>query len=249
MAFTTLVFFQVVLLLGYGYAHLGARLLSARRQALLHLLLIPLAALVPLVQAIAKAGLKPARLLVALPAGAVDQVAWSLHDSQGNKLTTGSFKPSALGGFDLSITLPKTPNLGDAYLNFEVQAGRMKAASFAHSLQIQEFRRPEYEVKASADAGPHLVGGHADLEVSAQYFAGGPLASAEVHFGPHPRAVDLDPVVRADVFEHETPIHAGQAGVLARDIALGQSDRVPLFAADGDFVAHERNDGRSALII
>ena len=89
-----------------------------------------------------------------LPAGAVDQVAWSLHDSQGNKLTTGSFKPSALGGFDLSITLPKTPNLGDAYLNFEVQAGRMKAASFAHSLQIQEFRRPEYEVKASADAGP-----------------------------------------------------------------------------------------------
>ena len=51
------------------------------------------------------------------------------------------------------------------------------------------------------------------------------------------------------VLEHEAPIHARQAGVLARDIALGQSDRVPLFAADGDFVAHERNDGRSALII
>jgi hypothetical protein len=42
---TTLVFFQVVLLLGYGYAHLGARFLGPRRQALLHLLLIPLAAL------------------------------------------------------------------------------------------------------------------------------------------------------------------------------------------------------------
>ena len=119
---------------------------------------------------------------LALPDRAVTQLAWTLHDSQGNKLSTGTLKPSALGGFDLSITLPKTPNLGDAYVHFEVQAGTMKAASFSHSFQIQEFRRPEYEVKASAGEGPHLVGGHADLNVSAQYFSGGPLANAEVHW-------------------------------------------------------------------
>ncbi|WP_293271948.1 alpha-2-macroglobulin family protein [Nannocystis sp.] len=117
-----------------------------------------------------------------LPAGAASELRYSLVDSQGNKLLAGTVKPNALGGFDLGLTLPKTPNLGDAYLNLEVASGTMKDQSYSHHLQIQEFRRPEYEVKASAGEGPHLVGGHADLTVSAQYFAGGPLANAEVHW-------------------------------------------------------------------
>ncbi|HEY0137632.1 MAG TPA: Ig-like domain-containing protein, partial [Nannocystis sp.] len=115
-----------------------------------------------------------------LPTSAVKDLRWTLHDSQGNKLLTGTTKVNALGGFDLSLTLPRTPNLGHAGLTFEVTAGTMKGQSWAHGLQIQEFRRPEYEVKARASEGPHLIGSHADLTVSAQYFAGGPLANAEV---------------------------------------------------------------------
>ena len=49
-----------------------------------------------------------------------------------------------------------------------------------HVFQIQEFRRPEYEVSASLSEGPHIAGGHALATVSASYFAGGPLPSAEV---------------------------------------------------------------------
>jgi len=115
-----------------------------------------------------------------LPTTAVKEVRYTLHDSQGNKLLTGTRAINALGGFDLSLTLPKTPNLGYANLELVVTSGTMKGQSWSHGLQIQEFRRPEYEVKARAGEGPHLVGGHADLTVSAQYFAGGPLANAEV---------------------------------------------------------------------
>jgi len=42
---TCLVFFQAALLVGYGYAHLSTRLLNARRQTLLHLLILALSCL------------------------------------------------------------------------------------------------------------------------------------------------------------------------------------------------------------
>lgn len=42
---TCLVFFQAALLVGYGYAHISTRLLSARRQTILHLLILALSCL------------------------------------------------------------------------------------------------------------------------------------------------------------------------------------------------------------
>lgn len=119
---------------------------------------------------------------LALPGAAAREVRYTLHDSQGNKLLTGTRPVNALGGFDLALPLPRTPNLGHAHLELEVVAGTMKGQQYGHTLQIQEFRRPEYEVKARASEGPHIVGGHADLTVSAQYFAGGALASAETRW-------------------------------------------------------------------
>ncbi len=44
---------------------------------------------------------------------------------------------------------------------------------------MQEFRRPEFEVKATAGEGPFFAGGSAPLEVKASYYAGGPLPDAE----------------------------------------------------------------------
>jgi hypothetical protein len=117
---------------------------------------------------------------LALPGDAAREVQYTLRDSQGNELRSGTHALNALGGFDLALELPKTPNLGHAQLELKVASGRMREASHYHAIQIQEFRRPEYEVTARADEGPHMVGGHADLTVAARYFAGGALAGAEV---------------------------------------------------------------------
>lgn len=119
---------------------------------------------------------------LALPADAAKELKYTLSDSQGNKLATGTRTLAALGGFDLTLALPKTPNLGYANLELEVTQGTMRGQSFGHGLQIQEFRRPEYEVTARADEGPHFVGGHAALTVAAKYFSGGPLPGADVHW-------------------------------------------------------------------
>ena len=57
----------------------------------------------------------------------------------------------------------------------------MSGLSHYHSFQIQEFRRPEFEVVARNETtGPYFVGEHATVAVEAKYFAGGPLTNAEV---------------------------------------------------------------------
>ena len=96
-------------------------------------------------------------------AGQVSAVHYRVVDPVGNELTKGTAKISALGGFDVAFTLPRTPNLGHAQVYLEAK-GRMTGTAY-HGFQIQEFRRPEYEVSATASQGPHMIGGGADVTV------------------------------------------------------------------------------------
>jgi len=115
-------------------------------------------------------------------AGMVRDVDYVLRDSQGNKVKSGSLTLNTFGAFDTTLTLPKTMNLGGA--SFELSA-RTKAkdtpgAQYWHSFEVQEFRRPEYEVTTALSEGPHLVASHAIATVNAKYYAGGALPNADV---------------------------------------------------------------------
>ncbi|MCA9514389.1 MAG: Ig-like domain-containing protein [Myxococcales bacterium] len=120
----------------------------------------------------------------ALPAGAVQQVRYTVVGPRGNELKKGEVQVDRYGGFDLRFDLPDTPNLGWARIELDTGADpkRLDGGSYQHSFQIEEFRRPEFEVSARASEGPHLVGGHATMTVNASYFAGGPLPNAEVRW-------------------------------------------------------------------
>ncbi len=109
-------------------------------------------------------------------------VAYSLKDSRGNEITRGALPLNALGGFDTSFKLPGTMNLGNATLALEAQGGSGSVLNrqTQHYFQVQEFRRPEFEVSATLSEGPHIIGGHAMAEVNAAYYAGGGLPNAEV---------------------------------------------------------------------
>lgn len=122
---------------------------------------------------------------VGLLAGAFSNVSYSLIDSRSNEITKGALSVNALGGFDTSFKLPDTMNLGDAHLILKPEPENAEAFTdgskfYSHNFQVQEFRRPEFEVSAQASAGPHIVGSHALTTVSASYFAGGALAGADV---------------------------------------------------------------------
>jgi uncharacterized protein YfaS (alpha-2-macroglobulin family) len=120
---------------------------------------------------------------VGLVGPGLEQISYLVTGSQGNTLDEGIAEVNNLGGFDLAFSVPENANLGYAQIQFNAHINRTQISgiSYYHSLQIQEFRRPEFEVVARNEStGPYFVGGHATVAVEANYFAGGPLPNAEV---------------------------------------------------------------------
>jgi hypothetical protein len=112
--------------------------------------------------------------------GSVTNVSYSVHDATGKEISSGMAAVNEIGGFDTKFTLPKTPNLGSTEIRF-VAAGRM-SGSFGHTIHVEEFRRPEFEVSSHASQGPFIVGTSADITASAKYYAGGPLPDAPIRW-------------------------------------------------------------------
>ncbi|MHB2019324.1 MAG: Ig-like domain-containing protein, partial [Candidatus Xenobia bacterium] len=102
----------------------------------------------------------------------VKALPWHLFDSRGNEVGKGTVEVGPLGGFEMHFTLPDRMNLGSARVQFD--------NGFTHSFDVQEFRRPEFEVSAEAGEGPFFLGETASASVHASYYAGGALPGAPV---------------------------------------------------------------------
>ncbi|MEJ2758886.1 MAG: Ig-like domain-containing protein, partial [Anaerolineales bacterium] len=114
-----------------------------------------------------------------------EAVNYTVIGPQGNDLLSGSAPLNATGGFDFSFTIPEEVNLGYAQVYFTLPGSSSGAdnTQYYHSFQIQEFRRPEFEVTARNETtGPYFVDGEATVAVEAAYYAGGPLPSAETNW-------------------------------------------------------------------
>jgi len=117
-------------------------------------------------------------------AEAARTVTWTLLDSRRNQIAQGEAALSSLGGFDFTLSLPGTMNLGQAVVQLAATGGSGGLAGMrtTHTFGVEEFRRPEFEVQAEVSDGIHLVGGSATATVSAAYYAGGGLPDAEVNW-------------------------------------------------------------------
>ena len=112
----------------------------------------------------------------------VREVRYTLRDSQGNEIDKGTLKLNAFDAFDTTLKLPPTMNLGGAWVELTAKPSTKDSIGWStqHWFEVQEFRRPEFEVGTRLSEGPHIVGGHAVATVDAKYFAGGALPNAEV---------------------------------------------------------------------
>jgi len=115
----------------------------------------------------------------------VNQVSYQVIGPQGNELGSGQTEVNPLGGFDFHFSIPENANLGYTQLILH-PIGTMAGISYTnyyHNIQVQEFRRPEFEVTARNETtGPYYVGDQAMLAVEAKYYAGGPLPNAETNW-------------------------------------------------------------------
>ncbi len=121
---------------------------------------------------------------VGLISGKLD-IGYTITDPQGNEIGSGTAQANALGGFDLTFDIPTNANLGYAqvFLDAGGALGGVYDYGYYHSFQIQEFRRPEFEVNARNETpGPYFAGDSAMVAVKAEYYAGGGLPNAEVNW-------------------------------------------------------------------
>jgi uncharacterized protein YfaS (alpha-2-macroglobulin family) len=146
---------------------------------------------------------------IGLAGDALQSVSYRVIDPQGNELLTGQAQANALGGFDLAFTLPTNTNLGYTQIALRAQGnlGALGGLEYGHSFQVQEFRRPEFEVTARNEtAGPYFAGGQATVAVEASYYAGGPLPNAEVAWQVSSSPSSYSPPNWPDfIFGHWTP--------------------------------------------
>ncbi|MDQ3747337.1 MAG: MG2 domain-containing protein, partial [Acidobacteriota bacterium] len=133
-------------------------------------------------------------------AGAATSVSYTVRDSRANEVLKGTARLNATGGFDLKLKLPATMNLGYSYIQFQAEggAGVGTGRAFQHQFQVQEFRRPEFEVGAQSSEGPFFVGGHAQATVTASYYAGGGLPNSEVNWSVTATPSQYTPPNRGD---------------------------------------------------
>ncbi|HJR08167.1 MAG TPA: alpha-2-macroglobulin family protein [Pyrinomonadaceae bacterium] len=128
-------------------------------------------------------------------AAAGELVNYVLKDAQGNDITKGSVKLNALAGFNLKLQLPPTMNLGGTNLLVELA---QQGTGHVHQFQVQEFRRPEFEITTRASEAPHFVGSFATATTTAAYFAGGGLPDTEVNWTVSSRPTSYTPPGRDD---------------------------------------------------
>lgn len=120
-------------------------------------------------------------------------ITYTVNDSFGIELGDGSVRLDEHGGFDLAVELPQGANLGDGWIEFQGPQS-LDNSWYSHSFQIQEFRRPEFEVTTRLESpGPYYVDESATVAVDADYFAGGPLPNAEVHWTVTTRRATYSP--------------------------------------------------------
>jgi len=128
------------------------------------------------------------------------KVSYVIEDSRGAEIGKGTADLNSFGAFDLKAKLPDNANLGYANIEFELlDKDGDDFDSFSHSFQIQEFRRPEYEVTAKMETeAPYMILGSAKLSVNAKYFSGGGLAKAPVKWTVTATPTNFTPPNRDD---------------------------------------------------
>lgn len=133
---------------------------------------------------------------VGLVGDSVSQVNYQFIDPQGNELKRGSAQVSAVGGFDLTFTIPENSNLGYAQVLLTAMGSisNIDRTEYNHSFQIQEFRRPEFEViTRNETTGPYFVDGKAVVAVEAAYYAGGALPGTQVTWSVTSTSTNYEP--------------------------------------------------------
>ncbi|MFO0881455.1 MAG: MG2 domain-containing protein [Gemmataceae bacterium] len=98
-----------------------------------------------------------------------------IRNPKGDKIFEKSLKSDAFGGLEGELKLPKDATLGMYY--FQI-GGHWNTGSF----RLEEYKKPEFEVKVEAPKEPIRLGEKFDATIQAKYYFGAPVSKAKVKY-------------------------------------------------------------------
>ncbi|MBV70544.1 MAG: hypothetical protein CMH52_04265, partial [Myxococcales bacterium] len=121
---------------------------------------------------------------IEMPSMDENTIEYRVVGPRGNALGKGQATLNQWGGFQFEFKLSKAANLGLARIHLERQSPSSQIKNKVHttSFQIEEFRRPEYDVSSDIPTGPFYLNDPVDMTAKAKYFAGGALSGAAVNW-------------------------------------------------------------------
>ncbi len=102
----------------------------------------------------------------------------SLRNPQGTIVATQNAKTDRFGACEASFELPNSVALGR--FQFEVSTPNQEQVEQSLAIRVEEYRKPEFEVKILAPSQPVALGETVEARIQAKYFFGSPVTDATV---------------------------------------------------------------------
>ena len=112
-----------------------------------------------------------------VPAGKALQV--QVQDTDQKAVYSKTLTVSANGSVHDDVVLPRTASLGYYYIEVKSPSDYSMSGNF----EVQEYKKPEYEVRVLPAKGRVLQGDGVQATIDAHYYFGEPVAGAKVEYG------------------------------------------------------------------
>lgn len=116
---------------------------------------------------------------------AAGKEAWLTVTGPRGELLHKSVRMGPRGAFNDSFTLPTGADLGDWNIRVEALPERKLPIALVYGeapFRIEEYKKPEFAVTVTPDKEQVRVGETMKMTIAGQYFFGGPVAHAKVHY-------------------------------------------------------------------
>lgn len=104
-----------------------------------------------------------------------------IHDPKGEKILDKNFTADEFGGLMGEYPLPKGCTLGAYGIQVMDPTGLIRHYG-ASSFRVEEYKKPEFEVKVNAPTEPVKLGDKVTATIDARYYFGAPVTSAVVKY-------------------------------------------------------------------
>ena len=108
-----------------------------------------------------------------------------ISDPKGEKVLEKKFTADEFGGFDSEITLDKTATLGVYHISLPYELNpvfKNRGYSGGGSFRLEEYKKPEFEVKVEAPDEPVMLGEKVNAKVTAKYYFGAPVTEGKAKY-------------------------------------------------------------------